>query len=379
MKILFITQSLGRGGAERLTLEIANTLDKFGHITKIISLSRKNQFSDLYANLDIEFCDSFVSLSISKKNKIDLTDFLNKVNDFNPDIIHSNTYKAELVSRENTLKNICYFTHCHNNMPEFNSLGFKTLFSKNLLTKFYEKKRIEKKYYMCNNKFIVISKDSYNYYYKNLSSSLKNSIHFLPNAIDYNKFHYASTRKKTEVLKIVMVGHMADYKNQIFLIDVLEKLVNRNINTHLTLLGEWRNNGEKILAKAKAKSLDQYLSMPGIIDNVESELINQSIYVHSSLTESFGLVMIEAMASGLPVVCLDGLGNRDIIENDRNGYIISDANAELFADKILTIWNNEDKYQEMSQYAQEYAKQYNIKPYVEKLLVLYQNAIDEKH
>jgi glycosyltransferase involved in cell wall biosynthesis len=58
--------------------------------------------------------------------------------------------------------------------------------------------------------------------------------------------------------------------------------------------------------------------------------------------------------------------------------MIYEQNAELFADKIIEVWNDKQKYVEMSKYAQEYAKQYDIKPYVEKLLKLYQDAIDEK-
>jgi glycosyltransferase involved in cell wall biosynthesis len=58
--------------------------------------------------------------------------------------------------------------------------------------------------------------------------------------------------------------------------------------------------------------------------------------------------------------------------------MIYEQNSELFAQTIIDLWNDKQKYREMSAYAQEFAKQYYIKEYVEKLLVLYQNAIDEK-
>ena len=67
-----------------------------------------------------------------------------------------------------------------------------------------------------------------------------------------------------------------------------------------------------------------------------------------------------------------------LIEEGKNGYMIYEQNPELFADKIIEVWNDKQKYIEISKYAQEYARQYDIKPYVEKLLALYQKAIDEK-
>ena len=54
--------------------------------------------------------------------------------------------------------------------------------------------------------------------------------------------------------------------------------------------------------------------------------------------------------------------------------MIYEQDAEQFADRILEIWNDKQKYQEMSVFAQEFAKQYDIKEYVDKLLTLYKTV-----
>jgi glycosyltransferase involved in cell wall biosynthesis len=379
IKILFFVQSLGKGGAERLVLEIATKLSLHSNVScKIISFSQLNEYTSLTTNLDIEYCDSKIILSLFRKNNVKISSLTKIIEDYQPDIIHSNVYLCELLTREKLYPNIVYFTHCHNNMPEFKSFNVKTLLNKNLLTKYYEKKRIERKYIECNNQFVSISQDTNDFYSKNLNKKLKKNVHYLPNAIDYNKFYYNGSRVIDKALNLIMVGHMSDYKNQIFLIDVLNILRKNEIDANLTLAGDWRNNGQKIIEKAKSLQVESFLKMPGLIENIEEELKAQHIYVHSSLTESFGLVFIEAMAAGLPVISLDGKGNRDLIEQGKNGYMIYEQNAELFAQTIIDLWNDKQKYREMSEYAQEFAKQYDIKPYVEKLLVLYQNAIDEK-
>ena len=109
----------------------------------------------------------------------------------------------------------------------------------------------------------------------------------------------------------------------------------------------------------------------GNVNNVEEYLWQSDIYVHSAYYEPLGLVLLEAMAAGLPVVTLDGRGNRDLIVQGKNGYMVYEQNAEQFADRILEIWNDQQKYMEMSAFAQEFARQYDIKEYVDKLMDIY--------
>ncbi len=377
MKILYVLQGLYKGGAERLCLEIAQEINR-NHSSQVLIIALNdeiNEYPTLTNGLDIVCLDNFISLSVYRRNRLNIKEYEKIVDEFKPDIIHSNTYKAELVSRENFRFGIKYFTHCHSNMPEFESFNWKTLLRKKLLTNYFEKKRIEKKYLQCDNQFIAISKDTYEFYSKNLDFDLKKNIHFLPNAIDFQKFYNPEKKFISERLNLIMVGHMSDYKNQIFLIEVLSILRNKNIPAYLTLIGDWRSNGLKIEAKAKEQGVYSFLHMPGMVENVEDYYKDQQVYVHSSITESFGLVLIEAMASGLPIVCLDGGGNRDIIEEGKNGYMIYTENAEMFTDKIISLWENQEKYLQMSNYAKEYAKKFDIKEYVDKLLKIYEDRM----
>jgi hypothetical protein len=100
MKILFVTQSLGKGGAERLVLEINKSL-KINHpdiTVKIVSLSQKNEYKELSKWADIEYCKSSVKLSLTGKSLIDISEYEKIVDEFQPNIIHSHTYKSELLN-----------------------------------------------------------------------------------------------------------------------------------------------------------------------------------------------------------------------------------------------------------------------------------------
>lgn len=376
MKILQVVQSLGKGGAERLVLEISQALRKYHPEVqnKIVALERKNEYGELSQGLDIVYCNSKVNLSIFGHSNIDVAEFDNIVKEYCPDVIHSHTYKSELVSREHLFPNVRYFTHAHNNMPEFRNFTVGTIFNKGKLTKFWEKCRIVAKYKRCNNKFIAISGDTERFYKRALPKTLVKNIYTLPNAIDYHKFYCERNLDCSGPLNLIMVAHMSDNKNQIFLIDVLKNLRSRGNDAILTLVGDWRNNGNKIMSVAERYGLLPYLKMPGLVEDVERMYSINNIYVHSSLSEALGLTIIEAMAAGLPVVTLDGHGNRDLIVQGKNGYMVYEQNSELFADRILEIWNDKQKYNEMSAFAQEFARQFDIKPYVDSLLDFYQGS-----
>lgn len=372
MRILQIVQSLGKGGAERLVLDISQAIKAHypDVVVKIVSLKKKNEYQELSKGLDIVYCNSYVRWSILGKSDIDIAEYEKIVDDFKPNIIHSHTYTAELVSREHIRENIIYVTHTHNNMPEFESLSIQTLFSKRLLAKFFEKQRMISKYQKCSNRFVSISNDTSKFYDKNLPTSIRGNVYYLPNAINYQKFYKKKIFEFDQKLKLINVGSYQAKKNQQFLIAVASILKTRHINFELTLLGD----GElykQVEKQIKTEHLESCVIQCGNVNNVEEYLWKSDIYVHSAYYEPLGLVLLEAMASGLPVVTLDGKGNRDLIVEGKNGYMIYEQNAELFADKILEIWNDKQKYQAMSQYAQEYAKRYDIGPYVDRLLEIY--------
>jgi len=123
--------------------------------------------------------------------------------------------------------------------------------------------------------------------------------------------------------------------------------------------------------KTNTCNLSGQVFFHGNVTNVEEFLWTYDIYVHSATYEPLGLVLLEAMAAGLPVITLDGRGNRDLIEQGKNGYMLFEQNAEAFAGKIIELWNDKTKYREISLYAQEFAGKFDMKEYVDALLKIY--------
>ena len=372
-RILHIIPCLRKGGAERLCLDICNELQKRENIqVRLITFSEENAYPFLTEQLDWNVVPANINLSFTHKNQFNISALQKAIEDFAPDVIHTHLFEAEIVSRSCHYPQAKWISHCHDNMKQFKNFSLKTLFNKELLTNIFEKRYVTKQYRANGgNTFIAISQDTESYFERNAGSF---KIVFLPNAIDYQKFYKKKTFDFSQKLRLINVGSYQAKKNQQFLIEVAKVLRFRNIDFKLILLGDgdlYKNVARQI----EFNKLQNFVAQCGNVNNVEEYLWKSDIYLHSAYYEPLGLVLLEAMSAGLPVVTLDGKGNRDLIEEGKNGYMIYKQNAELFADKILEIWNDKQKYQAMSQYAQEYAKQYDIAPYVDKLLEIYTDAI----
>jgi len=376
MKILHIIPSLRKGGAERLALDMCSGLAKVsGIVVKLICFSDCNDYKALSAHQQVAVIPSGISLSLYKKNKFRIQELQSEIERYAPDVIHTHLFEAEIISRCVHYPRAVWFSHCHDNMVQFENFSWKTLFSKKRLTNFYEKKFLLKRYKANGGThFIAISEDTKKYFEK---TAPEYPVTLLNNAVDYNNFY----RKKeitdgSDSLRLLNVGSFVAKKNQAFLLNVCRVLGQKNIDFELHLLGDGENR-KALEEKAKTMKLEGRILFHGNVDHVEEFLWNADIYLHSATYEPFGLVLLEAMAAGLPVVTLDGRGNRDVMEQGRNGYLLYEQNPETFAEKITELWKDKEKYREISRYVQMYAKKFDIKQYVTGLLEIYSKEIKE--
>ena len=103
-----------------------------------------------------------------------------------------------------------------------------------------------------------------------------------------------------------------------------------------------RGDYESLKKKITTDSIQNVFLHPET-DDVYSEYCESDIYVMSSRVESFGLVLIEAMACGLPIVTFDcKYGPRSIVENGLTGIIVPQNNIEKLAEAICSMIENEE-------------------------------------
>lgn len=366
MRVLHIIPSLNKGGAERLVLDICIQLQKESNVTcQLITFRDENKYRFLSQDVNWEVIPAFVGLSISGKSKIDIDKLQDEIDSFAPDIIHSHLFETELVlSQINTrAKRIIHF---HNNINEFSKIKLLHGFNKRTLTNAFERHIVIRSLKNKSVTALAISNDSMHFIEKNLPSFINKT--FLPNAIDLKRFFKSSQVERQP--RIVLTGRLFPVKGHRLALEVMQVLKNRSIHLHLDFLGDGPEKNS-LLNYAEELNVEDQVTFHGTVDHPESYLEKASIYLHTAIYEPFGLALIEAMASGLPIVCTDGKGNSDLIENGKNGFLIKSRNPIEVADKIELLWRDENLRLKMGNYAQEFCKKFGIVNYSKNLVQIY--------
>ena len=114
----------------------------------------------------------------------------------------------------------------------------------------------------------------------------------------------------------------------------------------------------------------------GRTNNVEHEYCHSSIAVCSSRFEGFGMVIVEAMACGLPVVSFDcPWGPRSIIKDGEDGFIVENGNPSALAQGLVSLMNDKDKREAMSKAARKNAQRFSIDQIAEKWKRLFEELM----
>ena len=110
--------------------------------------------------------------------------------------------------------------------------------------------------------------------------------------------------------------------------------------------------------------------------DVESEYLRSSILVQPSRTEGFGLVLVEAMACGLPVVAFDcENGPRSLITDGEDGYLIPAYDVELFSERLITLMNDESLRKTMGEKGIIKSQQYHISKIAQQWKQLFEDLV----
>lgn len=368
MKILQIIPSLLKGGAERLVLDICQNLSTRENLeVHLVVFSDKNEYEFISSTISYSIIPSKVVPSITGKTTVNIQGLQSFIDNYKPDIIHSHLFESEMVLSQISYSNAIYFVHFHDNMKQFKRFRIGTFTSKEAITNYFERRLVLKGYRRRTTSFIGISNDAYNYMQSNLPNRYSKQL--LHNAVNIKRFSEGIKDRSNN--RIVIIGSLVDKKGQDLAIEVIKKLHERKIYVQLDILGVGPNYA-KLKRIISDYSIDQYVILHGNVDHPEDFLNKANIYLHTASYEPFGLVLIEAMASGLPVVCTDASGNRDIINDGENGFMIWERDADLLADKIQLLLDDTILWNQMSQNAIHYSKKYDISCYVDQLLLLYQ-------
>ena len=198
----------------------------------------------------------------------------------------------------------------------------------------------------------------------------------IENAIKLEKFLYnletrCKVRKELKLQNKFVIGHVGRFceqKNHNFLIDVFEKVYSINNNSILILIGEGELK-EKIQKKVNALNLKDNVMFLGNRRDVDELYQAMDCFVFPSKSEGFGIVLLEAQASGLNVVTSNGVPEEVVVTPNIK---LLDMDIDLWVNNISELALKKER-----EIIDDKIKQYDIKVVANKLMQLYFELLKE--
>lgn len=176
----------------------------------------------------------------------------------------------------------------------------------------------------CVHRFIALSRDLQRYLVEDVGVATGKVVQIY-NGVDTERFH-ANGPRADGPLVIGTVGRMKQVKNQTFLCQAFIELLARRVDMlgklRLRLVGDGPLRTE-CAAMLDAAGLREYADLPGDSAQVAEDLRGMDIFVLPSLAEGISNTILEAMASGLPVIATDVGGNPELIEAGESGALVA--------------------------------------------------------
>ena len=340
MKILIIspTQS-GIGGTAKHVQGLTNYLKSKNHFVKIIS-------SENTPTIPIKKLKnpSFMLSSFIK------TKFLG-----NFDIIHAHHPTAALAFKGNSAKKVVTFHGIFSN--QIGMLHGKT--AHNLSNK-YEKNALK-----WADVVTAGSQDAFDYY-----SNQGFKIEYIPNAIDVDSLPTGIVQKFKK--QIIFVGRLSKEKGILSLIQLAE-ILPKDIHLIIVGLGPLENQIKQISQNHSNIEYLGYLSKNDVIPLIRGSFA----LIQPSLAEGISTTILEAMACKTPVIASNVGGNKELIIDGKNGFLINPTDVDGLKKKIIQLSENTELVKQFGQKSSELIKNFEWSSIGKKYLNLYQSLLKQ--
>ena len=354
MRITIYALHLGFGGVEKYVSNIANMLSE-KHEVRIISTYRMNDKPAFYIKPEVHIEYLIENLKPNQE------EFKSAIKEKNIKNIFAEGFRALKILRLKKKRNIESIKKCNSDVI----ISTRT-FHNFLIGKYADKSIIkitsEHNHHNNNDKYI-----------NEVVNSCKGFDFFLPISKELCDFY--NDRMKTEGVEtkyirychdqdipaikkpefkskdLIYIGRLSQEKGVYELLDVFKDIYKSDRNVKLHIVGDGSEaNGMK--NKTEEYGISQNVVFHGFQNKeyIYNLLPECSLYVMTSFTESFGIVLLESMSCGIPCIAYDSAqGAHEIIEDGVNGYLIKDRNHKHMVEKINTIISSEDELHRLSQ------------------------------
>ena len=378
LKIVYITPALYMaGGVERvLTLKANYFVDHFGYDITIILTDGKDKplfypLSDKIEiiNLDINYEELWHCSFLRKvllylhKQRIFKRQLSDKLMQIKPDITVS------LLRREinfiNSLKDGSKkIGELHVNKANYRNFeANETNFLKRMFQKIWMRSLVG--HLKSLDKFVVLTCED-----RAAWSEVEN-VMVIPDPLSFNPHTVSPLLSK----RVIAVGRYCYQKGFDLLLNAWARVEENIQDWELVVYGTGdRKPYEELSLKLKLKNC----SLRGSTKDIEKEYLNSSLFVFSSRFEGFGMVLVEAMACGLPVVSSNcPCGPKDIIDDGIDGLLFENGNPKELAEKLMDVMSNSFHRKSLAQKGVKKARHYEIQIIAEKWKDLFEELVSQ--
>lgn len=368
MRILYVTTVSSTMNAF-LIPHIKMLVDKSHQVDVAFNLTRplKNELEKLITNVhQLEFSRFPIRNNYLKLVK----DMKAVVVEGEYDIVHTHTPIASLVVRLacRNLKNVKVIYTAH-------GFHFFEGAPKKNWSLFYPIEKFLSKY---TDVLITMNEEDYQLASKKLYANRIAKVNGV--GIDLSKFNTISSVKKNikkssygfkkDDFILIYVAELSYRKNQEDLIKAISNLNTTIPNIKLLLIGEGPSaeKHEKLVSKLE---LAEHVKLLGYRTDIPSLMSISDVIVSTSRQEGLPVNIMEGMASGLPAVVTNSRGNRDLIENNLNGFVVELHDVQTFSNKIQDLHNDKELRKRFSEHSLKKIHSYSIENVLEEMKEIY--------
>ncbi|MFB0552274.1 MAG: glycosyltransferase family 4 protein [Phycisphaerae bacterium] len=197
------------------------------------------------------------------------------------------------------------------------------------------------------------------------------AIEVIPNGVELERFSPAENTQEPQIFRLLTVGRLSVTKRVEILIEAIEIMHRDGCEVHFKIVGGGQMQ-QKLKQIVSEKNLGNIIELTGRIDSEDMPQVyrQNDIFISASMQEGMSNAMLEAMASGLPIVTTRCEGVEELIDN--NGLVVEYANAEDIARAVRKIADDRQTYKQMSLAARRQAERFTWSSTAEKYLSLYE-------
>lgn len=195
----------------------------------------------------------------------------------------------------------------------------------------------------------------------------------MPNPLTLENVSQSALDRK----EIISVGRLGAEKNYESLVRACAKVFAKHPDWHLTIYGEG-NMRDWLQRLATKLDISEKLSLPGTTTDVTEAYAGGSIFALTSHFEGFGLVLVEAMSAGVPVVAYNlKYGPSEIITDGRDGFLVPHYDEDALARALCRLIENPELRKRMGRAALEKAKTFSVEVITQRWMSLFKELANE--